>query len=138
MVRTEAKTGMSFARFAFFAVGTLVILWGIGYLPTVNLAGEAGVPAMLVGGAVALVASLVGAMPVILSRGREPQYMVTAAMGATATRVGVAIVLALALALSRIWAVEPLLLWVAISHAGLLVVDTAFAKSHMKSAKGKA
>ena len=129
-----AKVGMSFGRFVTLAVGTLVVLWGLGYWPTLRLAGEAGIPAMLVGGAVGLVASLVGTVPIVLSYGKDPSSKVPAVMGAIATRVGVAIVLALALALSRFWPVEPLLIWVAIAHTGLLIADTSYAKSHMNVA----
>lgn len=122
---------MSFGRFVALAVGTLVVLWGLGYMPTLRLAGDSGIPAMLVGGAVGLVASLVGTVPILLARGKDPSSKVPAVMGAIAMRVGVAIVLALSLALSRVWAVEPLLIWVAIAHAGLLIADTTYAKSHM-------
>ena len=90
---------------------------------------------MLIGGIVGLVASLVGTLPLVLAKDRGPQHKVTAVMGATAARVGIAIVLALALGLSGIWAIEPLLIWVAVSHLGLLVVDTAYAKSHLRAAR---
>ncbi|NJL30073.1 MAG: hypothetical protein HC897_20360, partial [Thermoanaerobaculia bacterium] len=50
--------------------------------------------------------------------------MVPAALGATATRLGVVIVLAAVVALAGVVETKPLLLWVVISHGGLLIADT--------------
>ena len=135
---SEVKTAdrMPFGRFVALAFGMLLALWVVGYLPTVRLAGEAGIPAMLVGGGISLVASLVGVVPLSLSRGREPAARIPAVMGSMALRIAVAVILALALALARVWPVEPLLVWVAIAHGGLLVADTRYAMAFMRAPAG--
>lgn len=123
-------------RFLGYAAGVLVFLWTIGYFPTSRLAGEAGLVAMLVGSLLSLIGSLVGIVPFVWFRNRPPGDFVAKAMGAIALRLSVIIALALAVALSGFFANAPLLIWVAISHAGLLVVDTFFARSQFSDKPG--
>lgn len=113
-----------FVQFLLLAGAIVALLLALGYLPTRRLAGEAGLAAMLAGCLVSFVASLAGAVPVLLARHRSHVEMVPAALLATATRLGVAVVLAVAVVLSGLIAARPLLLWVVISHAGLLIADT--------------
>lgn len=113
-----------FLQFLLLAGAIVVALIALGYLPTRRLAGEAGLAAMLAGCLVSLVASLAGTVPVFLARHRSHVEMVPAALVATATRLGVAIVLTTAVALAGSIATKPLLLWVVISHGGLLIADT--------------
>lgn len=98
----------------------------LGYAPTRRLGGEEAVPAMLVGCAISVVASVVGTLPVFLARNRPHLEAWTAAMVAMAVRLGIAIVLGVALALSGVFATKPLLIWVAVGHAAFLVPDTLF------------
>lgn len=113
-----------FLQFLLLAGAVVVLLLAVGFVPTRRLAGQAGLSAMLAGCLVSLVASLVGTVPVLLARRRSHVEMVPAALAATATRLGVVVTLAAAVALSGVVASKPLLLWVVISHAGLLIPDT--------------
>lgn len=129
----EAGGRPPFSKFVAVAVGILAVLWLLGYLPTVRFAGESAVVPMVVGGLVSLAASLAGTVPILLAAHKPATESVPSLMGAIALRLAVALVLSLALALSGLLAVEPFLLWVAISHAGLLIADTYFAKAHMRA-----
>ncbi len=99
-------------------------LMALGYGPTRRMAGDEGVPAMLAGCAIGFAASLVGTVPVMRARNEPHAASWSAAMVAMAVRMAVAIVLGVALALAGSFPAKPLLLWVVISHAALLVPDT--------------
>lgn len=113
-----------FGQFLGFALVVAALLLALGFLPTRRLGGEAALPAMFVGCAVGVVASLVGTIPVLLARNRPHVEAWTAAMVAMGVRLGIAIVLGVGLALSGIWPPKPLLVWVVLSHGGLMVPDT--------------
>lgn len=106
------------------ALATTAVLLALGYAPTRRFGGDEALPAMFVGCAVGVVASLLGAVPVILARNKPHIEAWTAAMGAMAVRLGVAIVAGVGLALAGTWPAKPLLVWVVISHVGLLIPDT--------------
>ena len=78
----------------------------------------------------AWLASWIGTIPIHRSRHKSPLDSVSAVMGSIAIRLVVAMVLALAAALSGIFDPAPLLLWVAIAHAGLLVADASYGRAH--------
>jgi hypothetical protein len=98
----------------------------LGWAPTRRLAGDEALPAMFVGCAISVVGSLAGTVPVILARNKPHLEAWSAALAAMGTRLAVVIVLGAAAALAGWWPTKPLLLWVAVSHAGLLVPDTLF------------
>lgn len=130
--RSDQKP-LSLPRFAALAFGILALLWAVGGYPTWRLGGSAALPAMMVGGLLAYVASLVGVVPLLVKRGRAPVEKIPAALGAMALRVAVVVVLAVAVVLLSGLDKNPLLLWVAISHFGLLVADTLFARAEMRA-----
>ncbi len=99
-------------------------LMALGYGPTRRLAGDEAVPAMLAGCAISFFASLVGTAPVLRARNEPHVAAWSAAMIAMAVRMGIALMLGVALALAGAFPAKPLLLWVVISHAVLLVPDT--------------
>ena len=111
----------------------LVFVAGVGYVPTKRLAGSDGTLAMAVGCVISLVASAMGAVPVVLARrhvGTDSQAggrRVTAVMMSMAVRFLVVLILAVAAALSGLFVTAPLLVWLAISYLALLAADTMFA-----------
>ena len=121
----------TFQRFALLAAGIVAALWVLGYLPTRRY-GEAAVVAMFVAGLLSLVASLVGTLPFVLMRGRPAVDKVSAALGAIALRLAVVLTLAMAVILSGLVAKKALLIWVVVSHFGLLIADTIFALAEFK------
>jgi len=128
----EAAASMSFGRYLALVAATAAALVVVGYLPTVRLGGEGAVPAMFAGCAVSVVASLFGSAPLLLIRGRTPADGVNAVLGSIVVRLATVVMLAVAVALGGLFANMPFLLWVAISHAALLVVDTVHALGRLR------
>ena len=88
---------------------------------------------MLVGCAVSLVASVAGTMPLLWSRSRTPVEAMPVLMGSIALRLTVVIALAAAVVFLGSLAVKPFLVWVAVSHVGLLVADTLYARGEVRA-----
>jgi hypothetical protein len=132
-VTARSSPRMPFAGFVALAAGIVVALCLVGYLPTRRFVGDAAVGVVLAGGAVALVASLAGTVPLLAVRGRPPVGKVAAAMGSIAVRLAVVAVLATAVALSGLVDTKAFLTWVVVSHLGLLVADTLFARAEMRA-----
>ncbi len=128
----EATAQPSYLGFLKLAAAILIGLFALGYLPTVRSAGEDGVSAMIAGGGVSLAASVAGTVPFLLSQARTPAEIMPAVMGSIALRLAAVALLASAVALSGAFATRPLILWVAISHVGLLVADTLWARSKVR------
>ncbi len=115
------------------ALAIFAVFLAVGYLPTERLAGESGLTAMVAGCGVSLVGSVAGTLPFLLSGSRTQTETLPAVMGSIALRLAVVIALATGVAWSGAFAVKPLLVWVAISHAGLLVADTRYARAEVMS-----
>ena len=100
----------------------------LGYYPTLRWAGPGGIPAMLAGCAVSLVAGIIGALPLCfaVSLGRGPAGMVNRILAASALRMAAALVLTLSLALSGLFPRAPLLVWIAVAYLWTLLVETVY------------
>ncbi len=137
MSETRSAAG-DFARFLILAGAIVVFVAGVGYVPTKRLAGSDGTLAMAVGCVISLVASAMGAVPVVLARrhvGTDSQAAgrrVTAVMMSMAVRFLVVLILGVAAALSGLLVTAPLLIWLAISYLALLAADTTFALRVLK------
>jgi hypothetical protein len=119
-----------YLRFLAWAVGVAAAVALLGWLPTRGLGGDSAVRAMLAGCAVSVVASAVGGVPIALARGAvSPTQAVRmqALLMAMGLRFGAVVVLGLAAVLSGLFDRAPLLIWVAVSYAAQLVVDTRYA-----------
>ncbi len=122
-----------FASFVLLSSGVALVLALVGFLPTRKLSGDSGLIAMTAGCGVSLLASWLGAVPVVmLSRGGA-KTLAPAVMGAMAIRFLVVLVGTLVLALGTDLAKTPFLLWIGISYVVLLVVDTRFAVRSQQS-----
>ncbi|MBN2445091.1 MAG: hypothetical protein JXO22_00060 [Phycisphaerae bacterium] len=113
-----------YLRFAALTVVAGAVLAGIGYVPTRHVANTPGLVAMVAAIAVAMLATLVGLLPPILCMHAEPLKRHNAILLGMAIRLFATMLLTTAVALSGGVAVQPLLLWVAISYMALLFVDT--------------
>ncbi len=131
-IREERKQYLGYLK---ALAGILVVLLALGYLPTTRLAGEEGIVAMVAGCGVSLASSVAGTVPFLLSRNWTPVESMPVLMGSIALRLVVAIALAAVAALTFELAIKPLLLWVAISHGGLLVADTSYARAQVRLAE---
>lgn len=114
-----------YLRFCAVAAGMTVLILAIGFEPTRRLVGEGGPAAMIAGGLIGLLGSLSGGLAVALHRGAGPAPALTAlkVMGLRLVVVVALVVVALGL---KAFAPGPLLVWVALSHVALLVVDTRY------------
>ncbi|MAE71724.1 MAG: hypothetical protein CME06_14805 [Gemmatimonadetes bacterium] len=125
--------GASFFRFVLWAFAGSIGLASVGYFPTLRLGGRSAVIAMCAGCAVSFAASVAGALPLVRRKPRDEATM--AALMAVGIRFGVAllggIVLALATTLDR----APLLIWLAVSHLALAVLDVRFASARMAESR---
>ncbi len=130
--RDFPAAGGQYLGFLEQAAVVLVVLLALGYLPTAKTAGEEGLSAMVAGTGVSLVGSVAGTVPLLLSRSRTAAEAMPAVIGSIALRLVLVIALAAAVALSGVFATRPLLVWVALSHAGLLVPDTLYARARMR------
>lgn len=132
MNETRSAVG-DFARFLILAGAVVVFVAGVGYVPTKRLAGSDGTLAMAVGCGISLIASAMGAVPVVLARrqmGTDSQAAgrrVTAVMMSMAVRFFAVLIMGVAAALSGMFVTAPLLVWLGISYVVLLTVDTVFA-----------
>ena len=97
---------------------------GIGYYPTIRLAGDQARGAMLAGCLIGLAANWVGWASLQLGAFRDPTRRPIAVLTATAVRFAAVLLLALAAALSGWFQRGPLLIWVVISHLVALFVET--------------
>ncbi|MCP4660900.1 MAG: hypothetical protein GY856_36325 [bacterium] len=115
--------------FLVLALGILALLLVAGYGPTLRLGGEKAVLSMLVACGITLIGSLAGAVPVFLARRLALPEAMPAVMGSIALRLALVLAGGLAVALAGVVARVPLLVWLVISHTGLLVADTLFTRS---------
>jgi hypothetical protein len=115
-----------YLRFLVCAVAVAALLAALGYVPTRRLGGAEAVPAMLAGCLIGVLAALAGAIPVVFGQRATPAARLQTTLLAMAARFGAILVLGLAAALSGGFARRPLLIWIAISYLGLLVLDTRF------------
>lgn len=142
MIETRSAVG-DFARFLILAGAVVVFVAGVGYVPTKRLAGSDGTLAMAVGCGISLIASAMGAVPVVLARrqmGTDSQAAgrrLNAVMMSMVVRFFVVLILGVAAALSRVFETAPLLVWLAISYVVLLTVDTFFALRAVKGSNAQ-
>jgi len=127
------NTARSYLGFCGLTVGVTVALVLIGAWPTRRFAGADALLSMLTGCGISLLASLVGAVPVLRARSKPAREAAVAALAAMGLRFGLVLLLGLATALSGWFQVGPLLIWLAISYMVLLVGDTCFAARVLKS-----
>jgi hypothetical protein len=113
-----------YLRFLAWAVLVGAALALLGYAPTRRLAGEEALPAMLAGCAIGVLASAVGAVPVMLAR--RPGSRTAPLQGmlvSMAARLAAVLVLGLAVGLAGWFETRPLLLWIGLGYVAQLALD---------------
>ena len=123
----------SFLTFSAQAVAATAAVALIGLIPTQHLAGPQALRSMLAGCAVGLLASLAGAVPVVLVKARGADS-VTLALGVMVLRLVVAGSLAAGGVFSGWFSPRPFLAWVVLSHLVLLVIDSRFTARALRKA----
>ena len=126
MKTLPSSPARAYARFVIWVLACAVALVVLGYLPTLRLAGESGIPAMLCAVFAVAFGSIIGGYPVFSAhlRGQpSPQAGLVSMM----VRLVAVVVLATLVALSLPLESGPFLGWLAVSYLSLLVVDTRYA-----------
>jgi len=90
-----ASPGGRYIRFLGLAALVVTALMGIGFLPTRRLAGEAALPAMLVGCLISLAAALMAGWLLVGAEGKTPTARMQAAFLAMVVRLAVVVALGL-------------------------------------------
>ena len=123
MTASQESFGARFLRMAGVGLAAGMIAVGLGYFPTLRLAGPKAIPAMLAGAAVAVAAGWIGALPVCQTGG-DAAARVNRMLAATSLRLVAAVVLALVVGLAGWFDKTVLLLWVAIAYLATLAAET--------------
>jgi hypothetical protein len=116
-----------YLRFLAWVVAVTAVVALLGVLPTRRLGGSGALPALLAGCTIGIVGSALGGVPLALAAGKPAAARIPAVLGAMLLRLAAVAALGTAAVLSGRFARGPLLLWIAISYAALLVVDTRYA-----------
>jgi len=116
-----------YLRFLVWAVAVGVVLALLGYAPTRRLGGEGALPAMIAGCAIGVIASAVGALPIVLARQSGHSAPLQGMLVSMASRLAAVLALGLSAGLSGWFESRPLLIWIALGYVAQLVLDTRYA-----------
>jgi hypothetical protein len=122
-----------YLRFLLLASATVVGIILLGYFPTVRLGGKASIPAMLAACGVSAVASALGGLPILLMGRRTLDQRAPAVLASMVLRLVVVVAGAIGVSLTGWLDRGVFLIWVAISYLALLVADTGYAVSSVRS-----
>ena len=118
-----------YVRFLGLALGLVVALCAVGYLPTRRLSGADAVGAMVAGCGISLAAAALAGWLLTAVGAETPQARMQRGFLAMVVRLAVVIVLGLAAALSGEFARAPLLFWMATAYVVLLPLEVMLAIS---------
>lgn len=117
----------SYAMFVATAFLTAGVVAGLGYIPTVRIAGEEAVLSMIVGCGITWVSSCIGAAPLAMAASGDSSQAASSILLSTGLRFLVVLLLVAPLALSGWLDRNVMVFWVGISYLLMLLVDSAFA-----------
>jgi L-cystine uptake protein TcyP (sodium:dicarboxylate symporter family) len=116
-----------YVRFLGLAVGLVVALCAVGYVPTRRLSGENGVAAMAAGCGISLVAAAAAGLLLTAVAAQTPEARMQRGFLAMVVRLAVVTVLGVAVVLSGAFARTPLLFWMATAYLVLLPLEVKLA-----------
>ena len=125
-----------YAAFVGAATASACVIACVGYFPTVRIAGQDAVWAMVIGCGVSWVASCVGAIPLAMAASGRSSQPAMAVLGSTVLRFLTVLLLVVPLVLGSSLDRRVMIFWVAVSYLLMLLVDTAFAIRVTKRVKG--
>ncbi len=118
---------MGYLRFLVWAVAAAVAAALLGYVPTRRLGGEGAIPALIAGCAIGVIASAVGALPILLARKSGATPSPVQGLLSMAIRLAVLVVLGVSAGLSGVFAIRPLIVWIGLGYAVQLGLDVRYA-----------
>jgi hypothetical protein len=107
----------------------VVVLCGIGWIPTQRLAGPEALPAMFAGCAISLVSAALAGWLTTMIDGSMPEGRMRRGMFAMFARIGIVMALSVAAVLSGEFLQRPLLFWMATAYMALLPLEVRLAIS---------
>jgi hypothetical protein len=110
------------------AVAVTAALGVLGIVPTRRLAGDEGVPGMLAGCAIGLISAAFAGLLLVTVAGDSPEAKLQRSFLARMARLAAVVVLGAAAVLSGMFAISPLLLWIAIAYMALLPLEVRLAR----------
>jgi hypothetical protein len=116
-----------YVRFLALAGGVVLLLVGVGYMPTRRVAGEEAVPAMAAGCAVSLAAAAMAGWLVLATPAATPVARMQRALLAMMVRLAIVVVLGVAAVFSGTLPRMPLLFWLATTYVVLLPLEVKLA-----------
>jgi hypothetical protein len=116
-----------YARFLGQVVVAVLVVGGVGWVPTRRLAGPAGPPALAAGCAISLLSAAVAGWLLIAVAADNPQARIQRAFLAMMVRLAVVLAVGIAAALSGSFARSPLLFWLAVAYMALLPLEVRLA-----------
>ena len=116
-----------YLRFLGMAVAVIAALCVVGVVPTRRLAGDGGVPGMLAGCAIGLFSAGFAGLLIVTVSGDSPEAKLKRSFMAMVARLAAVVVFGAAAVLSGMFAISPLLLWIAIAYMALLPLEVRLA-----------
>ena len=132
---TSARRGRfarNYVKLVAAALLVTAIIAGTGYYPTMKLAGDDHISAMIAGCTMSWIASCAGAVPLARALSGPSSETATAILASTTIRFFVVLALVAPLTLSGWFDRVVFIVWVAISYLLLLAVDTCYVVRLMK------
>ena len=124
---TARSASAEYLRFLGWAVAVGLAAALLGTAPTRRVWGAGALPAMLAGCAIGVIASAVGALPILMARRSGSAASPVQGLLSTAVRLAAVVVLGLSVGLSGGFEVRPLVVWIALGYVAELAVDVRYA-----------
>jgi hypothetical protein len=109
------------------AAGVIAVLCAVGIVPTRRLAGDEGVSGMFVGSGIGFISAAFAGLLIVTVAGDSPEAKLKRSFLAMMARLAAVVVLGAAAVLSGMFAISPLLLWIAIAYMALLPLEVRLA-----------
>jgi len=119
----EIRFGRTAVRLALLSLLATALLIAVGYWPTRTLAGPGGLGGLLAGLSIALIGTLAGLVPPLLSLRRPATGHASAILAGMAVRFLLTLALLVAALLAAFCDRAALAVWTAIGYIVLLVID---------------
>ena len=123
---TRSATNL-YPRFLGMAAAVIAALCVVGFVPTRRLAGDEGLPGMFAGCAIGFISAAFAGLMLVTVEGDSPEAKLKRSFLAMVARLAAVVVLGAAAVLSGMFAISPLLLWIAIAYMALLPLEVRLA-----------
>ena len=124
---SETLRAARYARFLALAGAVVLLIVGVGYVPTRRLGGHEAIAAMTIGCAISLAAAAMAGWLVLATSAETPIARMQRAFLAMSVRLAIVVVLGVAAVLSGAFPPMPLLFWLATTYVVLLPLEVKLA-----------